>query len=366
MGLTKRRDCYYVEFRVVDDGKVLRLASKRHGGKLKRWSVGCGNKEAAQNYEAKLRSELNLGILKSAQHTDLLTFRALCQRYLARPAIQRQTVYRWKSAMLTSRYLPRYGDSPIHTITPAMLEQYREEQRADGLAVATRNRHLALLKHVFSFAVQEDWLEKNPCKRLKMEKENNARDRILTAEEFDTLQAHSSPHLQAVNLVAYHTGMRRGEILGLRWDRVDFRKGFVRLKAEDTKTNEGRIIPMTPELTALFRCKYKVRRLHEDHVFLGEAGKPLQSTKTAFKAACRRAGIEGFRFHDFRHTALSNMRRAGIDHLTIMKMSGHKTMEVFKRYNSFSEADLQESAKKLTLLLTLARRPLEKSQANSL
>lgn len=143
MGLTKRRDWYCVEFRVVDDGKVLRLASKRHGGKLKRWSVGCGNKEAAQNYEAKLRSELNLGILKSAQHTDLLTFRALCQRYLARPAIQRQTVYRWKSQMLTSRYLPRYGDSPIHTITPAMLEQYREEQRADGLAVATRNRHLA-------------------------------------------------------------------------------------------------------------------------------------------------------------------------------------------------------------------------------
>lgn len=118
--------------------------------------------------------------------------------------------------MLTSRYLPRYGDRPILTITPAMLEQYREEQRADGLAVATRNRLLALLKHVFSFAVQEDWLEKNPCKRLKMEQENNARDRILTAEELDTLQVHSSPHLQAVNLGAYNTGMRRGEILGLR------------------------------------------------------------------------------------------------------------------------------------------------------
>ena len=365
MGLTKRRDSYYVEFRVVDDGKVLRLANERQGGKLKRWSVGSGNKQAAQNYEAKLRSELNLGILKSRKHADLLTFRVLSQRYLARPAIQRQTVYRWKQQMLTSRYLPRYGDDPIHAITPAMLEKYREEQRADGLAVATRNRHLALLKHVFSFAVQEDWLEKNPCKRLKMEKENNARDRILTAEEFDALQAHSSPHLQAVNLVAYNTGMRRGEILGLRWDRVDFKTGFVRLRAEDTKTNEGRIIPMTPELTALLRRKYKVRRLHEDHVFL-VAGKPLQSTKTAFNAACRRAGIEGFRFHDFRHTALSNMRRAGIDHLTIMKMSGHKTMEVFKRYNSFSEADLQDSAKKLTLLLTLAHRPKCEPQANSL
>lgn len=365
MGLTKRRDRYYVEFRVVDDGKVLRLAKERQGGKLKRWSVGCGNKEAAQNYEAKLRSDLNLGILKSAQHTDLLTFRVLSQRYLAQPEIQRQTVYRWKEQMLTNRYLPRYGDIPIQTITAAMLEQYREKQRVDGLAVATRNRHLALLKHVFSFAVQEDWLEKNPCKRVKMEKENNARDRILTADEFDSLQAHSSPHLRAINLVAYHTGMRRGEILGLRWDRVDFKTGFVRLKAEDTKTNEGRIIPMTPELTALLRRKYKVRRLGEDHVFL-VGGKPPRSTKTAFNNACTRAGITGFRFHDFRHTALSNMRRAGIDHLTIMKMSGHKTLEVFKRYNSFSEADLRESAKKLTLLLTLAHSAKKDTLAKSL
>jgi integrase len=246
-----------------------------------------------------------------------------------------------------------------------MIEQYREERRTDGLTVATLNRHVALLKHVFSFAVQEDWLEKNPCKRLKMEKENNARDRILTAEEFDTLQAHSSPHLQAINLVAYHTGMRRGEILGLRWNRVDFKTGFIRLKAADTKSNDGRIIPMTPELTTLLRGRYKVRRLQEDHVFL-VGGKPPRSTKTAFNNACKRAGIMGFRFHDFRHTALSNMRRAGIDHLTIMKMSGHKTLEVFKRYNSFSEADLHESAKKLTLLLTLAHQDKKDTLAKSL
>ena len=150
------------------------------------------------------------------------------------------------SGCSTPDYLPRWDEPSYQHVTPAMLEQYREEQRADGLAVATLNRHLALLKHVFSFAVKEDWLEKNPCRRVKMEKENNARDRILTAEEFDALQANSAPHLQAVNLVAYYTGMRRGEILGLRWDRVDFKTGFIRLKAEDTKTNDGRIIPMMP------------------------------------------------------------------------------------------------------------------------
>jgi integrase len=147
--------------------------------------------------------------------------------------------------------------------------------------------------------------------------------------------------------MAYQTGMRLGEILHLTWDRVDFRANVIRLQVEDTKTNEGRLVPLTPELTDLFRGLYKVRYLQEDHVFLVK-GQSVSSIKTAFNAACRRAGIQGFHFHDFRHTAVTNMRRAGIDHLTIMKITGHKTLEVFKRYNSFLEGDLREAAHQLT------------------
>lgn len=99
---------------------------------------------------------------------------------------------------------------------------------------------------------------------------------------------------------------------------------------------------MMPELTGLLKNLYKVRYLGEDHVFLVK-GHSVNSIKTAYHAACRRAKIHGFHFHDFRHTAVTNMRRAGIDHLTLMKISGHKTMEVFKRYNSFHRDDLREA-----------------------
>ena len=153
--------------------------------------------------------------------------------------------------------------------------------------------------------------------------------------------------------MAYQTGMRCGEILNLTWDRVDFKANLIRLRAEDTKTDEPRIIPLTPELTASLRTLYKVRYLHEHHVFLVN-GRSVGSVKTAFKAACRRADITGFRFHDFRHTAVTNMRRAGIDHLTIMKITGHKTLEVFKRYNTFLEGDLREAAHRFNTYLTLA------------
>jgi integrase len=147
--------------------------------------------------------------------------------------------------------------------------------------------------------------------------------------------------------MAYQTGMRRREILNLTWDRIDLKAGFIGLKSEDTKTDDARFVPLTANLTVQLKDLYKVGYLNELHVFLVN-GKSVHSTKTAFNAACRRARIEGFRFHDFRHTAVTNMRRAGIDHLTIMKITGRKTLEVFKRYNSFLESDLKDAAHHLT------------------
>ncbi len=359
MGLTKRRDGYYVEFRVLDDGKTLSLAGGVRGAKLKRWKVGTANRTLAKQQEAIIKTDLMKGLVKSAHLQGPLTFKELVERYLASPEIKRQACYPWKVHTVQARLLPLFGDRLIHTITPGMIEAYREQRRtAPGfrgatVKVATVNRDLALLKHLFSVAIRDGWLEKNPVSRVKLEKENNARDRVLSPEEFDRLQAHASPHLQAMNLMAYQTGMRRGEILNLTWNRVDLKGRLIRLAAEDTKTNDARLVPLTDDLTTRLKDLYKVRYLNEPHVFLVN-GKSVQSIKTTFHAACRRAGIHGFHFHDFRHTAVTNMRRAGIDHLTIMRITGHKTLEVFKRYNSFLEGDLREAAHRFNTYITLA------------
>lgn len=150
--------------------------------------------------------------------------------------------------------------------------------------------------------------------------------------------------------------------MNLTWNRVDLKAGLVRLKAEDTKTDDVRLVPLTADLTTLLKDLYKVCYLQEPHVFLVN-GKSVHSIKTAFKASCRRAKLQGFRFHDFRHTAVTNMRRAGIDHLTIMWITGHKTLEVFKRYNSFLEDDLKDAAHRLNTHLTLAHQG-EKSETH--
>jgi len=85
-----------------------------------------------------------------------------------------------------------------------------------------------------------------------------------------------------------------------------------------------------------------------------------------FNGACRRAGIEGFRFHDFRYTAVTNMKRAGIDHRTIMKITGHKTMAVFKGYDSFQVNDLTSAAHQFNTYLTLAHSTFGADSPNSL
>jgi len=124
---------------------------------------------------------------------------------------------------------------------------------------------------------------------------------------------------------------------------VDFQSGLIQLRAEDTKTNDARLIPFSHVLTELLKDLYKVRYPYEQKVFLVK-GRSVGSIKTVFNGACHHVGIVGFHILDFRHTAFTTIRRAGIDHLTIMTITDHKTMAVFKRYNNLRVNDFKEPA----------------------
>jgi integrase len=145
-----------------------------------------------------------------------------------------------------------------------------------------------------------------------------------------------------VALAAYRTAMRRGEILNLTLQRLDLKEGFIRLKPKDTKTGYGRSVPIHPELMEALKNALKVRHMNCDHVFHRD-GNPItpKDVRVAHEAACKAAGIDGFVFHDFRHTCINNWRREGHDYFKIMAVSGHKTISVFKRYNMVDEAELK-------------------------
>jgi integrase len=183
--------------------------------------------------------------------------------------------------------------------------------------------------------------ERNPVQGVKALKENNERDRILSLEEYIRLLAHCPEHLKPIVNLAYYTGMRRGEILGLTWGQVNLKEGFIKLTHEDTKTNEGRLVPLNKELIDMFRAL--PHGLPHVQVF-NHLGKPVRSIRESFTLACRKSGVEGLTFHDLRHTAINNWRLQGHDYFRIMAATGHKTMTVFKRYNTVSKEELKSLA----------------------
>ncbi len=106
MGLTKRKDSYYVEFSVLDDGKTLLLARGVPGAKLKRWKVSSTNRTIAKQQEALIKTELMKGTIKSEHVQGPMSFDALTERYLTAPEIKKQAVYTWKKQAIKASYSP--------------------------------------------------------------------------------------------------------------------------------------------------------------------------------------------------------------------------------------------------------------------
>jgi len=205
---------------------------------------------------------------------------------------------------------------------------------------------------MFTLAIHHKKADKNPVMAVERLQEHNVRDHVLSLEEFQRLLDAAPNYLRPILLLAHDTGMRRGEILNLRWSQVDLKHGFIHLGGLDTKTQEGRLVPLNDRLTnALKDVMHSAIRCASGHVFHRQ-GTPIKDVREAFVAACRKAAIVDFRFHDLRHTAVTNMRRSSIDHLTIMKISGHKTLEVFLRYNSFDADDLTQAARQHQQFIT--------------
>ena len=122
-----------------------------------------------------------------------------------------------------------------------------------------------------------------------------------------------------------------------------------RLRPEDPNTREERVIPLTKELTQMLQQStiYLATSGQRVPQVFTYGGKPIGSIRRAFETACQRAGISGVVFHDLRHTFVANMRRAGADYFRIIAITGHRTMEVFKRYHTVDQNDLQQAVGQL-------------------
>jgi len=195
------------------------------------------------------------------------------------------------------------------------------------------------MKRIYSLALREELVEKNPCFKVAMLAENNKRDKVISQEAFNRLLSHLPNYAANIVQTAYHTRMRSGEILNLTWDRVNLKEGYIDLREEETKTNEPRRIYIPNPLRDLFSRLCKVHQISQNFVFTNRE-MPVRSIHGAFKTACKKSGIQDFRFHDLRRdTCNTNVRKAGAHRSVIMKITGHKTGVMFERYNTVDAED---------------------------
>jgi len=252
---------------------------------------------------------------------------------------------------ITKRLKAAFGHRRAQDLTAAEVRSYiarRQEEQAEN---STINRDLAAPKRAFNLGLKDEKILRKP--HIPKLDENNVRTGFFGEIEYLTLREAFPAPLNHILTFAYTYGWRKSEILGLRWEQVDFTAGTIRLNPGTTKNREGRVVVLTESL------KTTLRRLWDETRALAErkgqpipwvfhrGGRPVRDFRGAWATACKNAGLVGRIPHDFRRTAVRNMIRAGIPERVAMMISGHKTRSVFDRYNIVSEGDLREAAKKL-------------------
>lgn len=216
---------------------------------------------------------------------------------------------------------------------------YRDE-RLQTVSPATALREIAIMSHVFEVAIR-DWsypLARNPVKGIRRPQVRNARERRLKGGEEARLLAACdqlrTPCLRALVIVASDSGMRRGELLGLRWRDIAFERRIASLAL--TKNGSARQVPLTMRAVEMLTELRGDDAAPDDRVFPVSAG----SLEQTWRRLCKRAGIVGLRLHDLRHEAVSRLFERGLNVIEVSAISGHRELRMLKRYSHLSPDDL--------------------------
>jgi integrase len=284
----------------------------------------------AKQWARKIESDIDRAVFVDRGPSERDTLGELIDRYITEILPGKKS-----AASLTRclRYLrPTFEGYTLATLQPKHIAAYRDARIASGTAGATVVKELNTLARVIDIAASE-WgyfVAVNPVKQTRRPPVARGRERRLsTAEETALLAAcdrSRAPMLRGIVILALETGMRLGELLALTWDTIDLAKRTARLV--DTKNGESRTVPLS---TAAISTLGKLpRHITDRRAFWTWAGP--DSFESVWRRAVKNAGIADLRFHDLRHEAVSRLFERGLNMLEVATVSGHKTLQMLKRY----------------------------------
>ncbi len=303
-----------------------------HGNRRIREKIGF-NKVVAENVLKKRELEIVENKFLDIKREKKIRFRELSQEFIERHLkVNCSAGWHRKSLVNIQRLGRMFNEKFLYEITPFLIEKFKIE-RLKEVKPDTVNKDLACLKTMFNKAMDWGCFDAvNPVSKVSFLKSENKRLRYLEKEEIPILVEHCGGHLKPIVIVALNTGMRKGELLSLKWQDVDFRRETIQLLK--TKNNKVRHIPMN---NAVKDALLSVRKNPESpYVFTNRQGTMLLDVKRSFTTALKKSGIKSFRFHDLRHTFASQLVMSGVDLNTVRDLLGHSTLEMTLRYTHLS------------------------------
>jgi len=334
---------------------VYRLANgkqrKKFVGHLIEEARAAEGKRRVQKYE-------NPAVLEKVP-AELLTFTELAEWYLDLSPVKKLASYdRIRQGIANFNRV--FGNRIVSSLKPLDLEEYQDKREEEGRAPATIDMEISLVKTMVSKAFDNALVDGRTVKafrvvKRKLKKAANARKRTITVDEYLKLVKAAPDHLKAFLTIGFNTGMRTGELRGLRWSHIDREKWVIRLPADLPKESKAKVIPINHHVKRLLADL--PRAIHHDFVltFRHEPIITPGGLKKSFITACCKAGIphgpnepNGITFHDIRRTVKTNMLSAGVDKVYRDTILGHSLTGMDVHYMALSEEDLHRAMAKYT------------------
>jgi len=339
MGVFKKGDRWYTDL-YDSNGQRIRLTVKINGLDPSKIS-----RREAEKVEAIRKADFAKGIELAIHKKDILLDQ-LIERFLEWATDNHKSFKIDKSICKNlSNYFKK---TKVSKINLWQIEQYKSYRKKLGRCEETINKELGALRRMINLALEWGLISKNPIMGMKLLRVPIRKFRVIRDWEFQKLYDCAPMHFKPILLCAYFTGMRKGEIQKLKWKDVDLKEGYVTVA--ESKNNEYRTIPITNMLwSSLNRLNLNS---HNEYVFNTRKGEPYKSDsawKRVWNNTLDKSGIEKCRFHDLRHTFISNLI---VDHkedfATVMALSGHKDISMLKRYSHTRKEAKKRAINKLS------------------
>lgn len=313
----------------------------RHNGRAIQRSTGTVDKLRAQEYHDRLKASLweqsRLGVKPKRSWQEAVL------RWLAET--------RHKATQHDDLVHLRWLDKPfrglqLDEITRDRIDSVVQGRQADGVANATVNRTLSVIRAVLRKAVLDwEWLDRYP--KIRLLPEAKRRVRWLTQQEAEKLIAELPEHLAAMVRFSLETGLRRGNVTGLQWSQVDMARRCAWIHPDQAKARKAIAVPLSVQA---FGVLQEQAGKHPEYVFSYKGKSVTQVNTKAWHRTLKRAGIENFRWHDLRHTWASWHVQAGTPLHALQELGAWESAEMVRRYAHLSSEHLSQYVERLPRL----------------